>query len=68
MKLRKLFPQERGITLIGVVLLILAIGIIAFIAGGLGVKLQEIAKVEMPAKKMGRKMTLVLAPAVDKKE
>ena len=33
MKLRKLFSQEKGITLIGVVLLILAIGIIAFIAG-----------------------------------
>ncbi|MFH0813615.1 MAG: type II secretion system protein, partial [Pseudomonadota bacterium] len=44
MKTQKFLEMEKGFTLIGVVLLLLAIGIIAVIAGVLGVKLQFIAK------------------------
>ena len=52
MRFRKLIAQEKGVTLIAVVLLVLSIGIIAFIGGALAVKLQEINKERNTVKRM----------------
>ena len=51
-EIRKMPARNKGFTLIAVVLLILAIGIIAFIAGAIGVKLQEIARERNTVKRM----------------
>ncbi|MFH0813023.1 MAG: hypothetical protein V2A69_09320 [Pseudomonadota bacterium] len=52
MKTRKILDRENGFTLIGIALLVLAIGIIAVIAGVLGVKLQSIARERDTVKRM----------------
>ena len=49
---KKTLTRKKGFTLIGVVLLILSIGIIAFMAGAVGVKLQQIAKERDTIKRM----------------